>query len=119
MERYHWDSKVTKGSSFKRPLRDGEDARPDDPAYENKYFLNANNERKPGVQAREDGIRFDAGPEDFYSGCYGAATITFYPFEVPGNRGIGVSLGNVIKLRDGDRLAGGGESADASFDDLD
>ena len=113
----YWSGKVP--PTLKKPLRDGDNDRPDDEAYENSMFLNASNPHKPGVQVLEDGIRFDANEEDFYSGCYGAAVLSFYPYDKKGNRGVAVSLGNLIKLRDGERLSGGGESADSSFSDLD
>ena len=55
--------------------------------------------------------------EDFYSGCYGAVTLNFFPYENSGNKGVGAGLNNVIKTRDGERLAGG-RSAEEDFADL-
>ena len=113
----YWSGKVP--AKLKLPLREGDFDREDDPAYAGCMFLNANNSRKPGVQVLEDGLRYDAtDDEDFYAGCYGAVTLNFYPYDKNGNRGIGVSLGNLIKLRDGDRLSAGGESVDDSFSDI-
>ena len=112
-----WSGKIP--NNLKKPLRDGDFDREDDPAYEGMMFLNCSNTRKPGVQVMEDGMRYDASEDDFYAGCYGAVTLEFYPYDQRGNRGVGVSLGNLIKLRDGERLAGGGESAESSFSDLD
>ena len=66
----------------------------------------------------EDGVVSDAlDDEDFYSGCYGAVTLDFFPYESSGNKGVGAGLNNVIKTRDGDRLSGG-RSADEDFADL-
>ena len=112
-----WSGKVP--ANIKKPLRDGDFDREDDPAYHGMWFLNANNTRKPGVQVLEDGMRYDATEEDFYAGCYGAVTLDFYPYDKKGNKGVAVSLGNLIKLRDGEHLASGGESTDSSFSDLD
>lgn len=111
-----WSGKIP--ANIHKPLRDGDFDREDDPAYAGMMFLNASNTRKPGVQVLEDGMRFDATEDDFYPGCYGAVTLDFYPYDKKGNRGVAVSLNNLIKLRDGDRLAGGGESADSAFSDL-
>ena len=36
-------------AAIKTPLRDGDVERPDDPAYANAYFINANNRNKPGI----------------------------------------------------------------------
>ncbi len=36
-------------SAIKNPLRDGDAERPDDPAYANAYFVNANSSTAPGI----------------------------------------------------------------------
>ena len=43
---------------------------------------------------------------EFYSGCYGRASIRFYAYNTNGNKGIGCGLGNVQKLEDGQPLDG-------------
>lgn len=43
---------------------------------------------------------------EFYSGCYGRASIRFYAYNQNGNKGIGCGLGNLQKLRDGQPLDG-------------
>ena len=113
-----WKGKVP--AMLKRPLRDGDKEKADeDPAYEGMMFLNATNLRKPGVQVLDDGDRYNAdSDDDFYSGCWGAVTLTFFPYDTSGNKGVGVSLGNLIKTRDDERFSGGGESAEDSFGDL-
>jgi hypothetical protein len=55
--------------------------------------------------------------EDFYSGCWGAVTLNFFPYDSKGNKGVGAGLNNVIKTRDDERLSGG-SSADADFGDM-
>lgn len=112
-----WSGKIP--ANLKKPLRDGDVDHPDDPAFENQMFLNASNKYKPDVVARDEfGIVHLSDPADLYPGCYGAVTLAFFPYNNNGNRGVGVSLGNVIKLRDGERLAGTAESAESSFADL-
>lgn len=112
-----WDGKIP--ANLKEPLRDGGIDREDDPAFAHSYFLNCNTEQKPGVGVLVNGknqAAFDS--EDFYSGCYGAVTLNFYPYNSNGNRGVGVGLQNVTKLRDGERLSGGAQSLEQSFGDL-
>lgn len=112
-----WNGKIP--ATIKKPLRDGDLEKADvDSAYEGMMFLNCSNLRKPGVQVLEDSMRFEASEDDFYSGCWGAVTLNFYPYDTNGNKGVGVSLGNCIKLRDDDRFGSGGESVDSSFSDL-
>ena len=65
-------------TSIKTPLRDGDVERPDDPAYANAYFINANSATAPGI------VDADLNPvltrSEVYSGVYGRASITLYAF---------------------------------------
>lgn len=98
-------------STIKTPLRDGDEERSDDPAYANCYFVNASSTRKPSiVDANLDQI---IDKEEFYSGCYGRASINFYAFNVQ-SKGIAAGLNNLQKLEDGERLEGG-SSAEEDF----
>lgn len=93
-------------------LRDGDMERENDPAYANSYFINANSAQKPGVVDADLNPIID--PSEFYSGCYGRASITFYPYNAQGSKGIACGLNNVQKLEDGEKL-GGSTSAAADF----
>ena len=103
-------------TSIKTPLRDGDSDRPDDPAYENSYFINANSTVAPGI------VDIDRQPilerSEVYSGVYGRASINFYAFNSNGNRGIACGLNNLQKVRDGEPL-GGRTRAEDDFADLD
>ena len=99
-------------ASLKTPLRDGDIDRPDDPAYENAFFINANSATAPGI------VDADCNPvlnrSDVYSGVYGRASITFYAFNSNGNRGIACGLQNLQLIREGEPL-GGKASAESDF----
>ena len=99
-------------SAIKTPLRDGDAERPDDPAYANSYFMNANSNTAPGI------VDADCQPildrSEVYSGVYGRASVNFYAFNYNGNRGIACSLNNLQKIRDGEHL-GGKSSAEDDF----
>jgi hypothetical protein len=97
-------SKFTSGPNFKRPLRDGDTDRPNDEAYAGSYFVNANSNTKPGIVDKDVNRILDQS--DFYSGCYGRASITIYPFNTSGNKGLACYLGNLQKLEDGKPLGG-------------
>ena len=58
-----------------------------------------------------DNINCELAPTDIYSGMYARVTLNFYPFDTAGNKGIGCGLGNVMKTRDGEPLAGGASAA--------
>jgi hypothetical protein len=97
---------------WKNPLRDGDNERPDDEAYKNSFFVNANSDNAPGVVDASVNPILDR--QQFYAGCYGRAGITFYAFNSNGNKGVACGLQNVQKLRDGERLSGG-SSAEEDF----
>ena len=110
-------------AGLKHPLRDGDEERPDDEAYADAYFINATSRTKPGlVKAMTVGgekkLVEITNEDDFYSGCYGYASVNFFPFNNAGNRGIAAGLNNVLKTRDGDFL-GGRSSAQTDFADID
>jgi len=98
---------------FKNPLRDGDKERPDDESYENCMFVNANANRKPGVIDQYKKEITD--PEEFYSGCYGRASVNFFAFNVAGNKGVAAGLNNVQKTEDGEKLGGARTSATDDF----
>jgi hypothetical protein len=106
--------------TFKTPLRDGDDERPDDEAYKGCMFVNANSANRPGL------VDVNTNPiitrEEFYSGCYGRASVNFYAFNTAGNKGIACGLNNLQKLEDGERLSGGASAEEdfgnAPIDDL-
>lgn len=106
-------------ATLKTPLRDGDVERPDDPAYENAYFMNANNSSAPGI------VDADRQPiierSEIYSGVYGRASVNFYAFNTNGNKGIACSLNNLQKIRDGEHLGGKSNAEDdfATEDDED
>lgn len=99
-------------SVIKTPLRDGDIERPDDPAYANAYFINANSATAPGiVDAACNPIM---NRSEVYSGVYGRASISFYAFNANGNKGIACGLNNLQKISDGEPL-GGKASAESDF----
>lgn len=104
-------------ASYKNPLRDGDEERPDDENYEGAYFVNANSARKPGIV--DENLDPIMDKDDFYSGCYGRASVNFYAFNVSGNKGVACGLNNLQKLEDGVRLSGGASSAEDDFGDDD
>ena len=101
-----WGGSIPK--LLKGGLRDG-DAEKEDAAYQGCYFINANSTNKPGVVDADMNPIID--PSEFYSGCYGRASITFYPYNSNGSKGIAVGLNNLMKMEDGEPLGGGSSAA--------
>ncbi len=99
-------------SAIKSPLRDGDIEKPDDEAYKNAYFINANSTTAPGIVDKDRQPIIDRS--EVYSGVYGRASINFYAFNVNGNKGIACGLNNLQKIKDGEHL-GGKASAESDF----
>ena len=106
-------------ANLKLPLRDGDFDRSEDEAYKNSYFVNANSKERPGIVDKS--VKPILDQSEFYSGCYGRASITFYAFNQNGNKGIACGLQNLQKLLDGEPLSGRSRAEDdfATFDDED
>ena len=103
--------------TLKLPLRDADEEGHTSPDYQGCMFFNAKSKRRPQVVDRHKEMIYDA--EEIYSGCYCNVMVNFYAFAVEGNKGIAASLGNVQKVKNGDRLGFGGYSADVDFEELD
>lgn len=107
-------------SVIKTPLCDGDLERPDDEAYKNSYFINANSASAPGI------VDADRNPilerSEMYSGVKGRASIDLYACNVNGNRGIACGLNNLQKISDGTPLGGRSRAEDdfatADYDDF-
>lgn len=104
-------------SAIKTPLRDGDLERPDDEAYANAYFINANSATAPGIVDADRQPIIDHS--EVYSGVYGRASINFYAFNSNGNRGIACGLNNLQKIHDGEPLGGKSRAEDDFNDDED
>lgn len=106
-----WGGKIPK--DLRSPLRDGDEDRPEDEIYEGHFFLNANAQakRQPKLMTRVKGQ--EATEDDLYSGVYAVVVVNFFGYNTSGNKGIGVGLLAVQKLKDGEALAGGKVDVDA------
>lgn len=103
-------------SKLKLPIRDGDEEKEKPEEYRGHWFITGTSNQKPGI------IGLDGEPiterDEFYSGVYCKAAINFYPFAVKGNKGIAVGLNNLLKVEDGERLAGGSSAADDFAEDI-
>ncbi len=102
-------------ATLKLPLRDGDLERPEDEAYANSFFINANCKTQPGIVDKKR--QKILNQEEVYSGCYGLASITFYAFNTKGNKGIACGLNHIMKQEDGEAL-GGRVAAEIDFADV-
>ena len=71
-----WGGKVP--ANLKLPLRDGDIDRPEDEAYADSYFFNANSKQAP--QVVDKNVQPILDQSEVYSGCYGRISVNFYGF---------------------------------------
>ena len=101
-------------SAIKQPLRDGDAERPDAEAYAGCFFMNASSKNQPQIVDKQ--VQPILDQSEVYSGCYGRVSVNIYAFNSNGNKGIACGLGNIQKIRDGERLGGGPTSATEDFE---
>ena len=108
-----WGGKKPK--SLWNPLRDGDEEKADEhPEYEGMYFVNCKSSTKPVVVDKDLNEILD--PDEFYSGCWGRASINFYPFDNT-TKGVGAGLNRLQKLKDDTRFGGASGSVEEDFGD--
>jgi hypothetical protein len=107
---------------FNKPWRDqGEKDKTNDDADGKTYggfvagrlFMNASTKQQPEVV--DEALQPVISAKTVYSGCKFRASITLFWYDTDGNKGIGVSLGPVQKMDDGEPLGGGAPAAASVF----
>jgi hypothetical protein len=108
-------------TNVKSPLLDGDAKGDDGESFKHKgaenrghYLLRASNyNRRPAVV--DQTVQPILDPDQLYSGCYGNVRISFYGYSSSTNKGISPGLEAVQKVKDGERLAGGGANVNEVF----
>lgn len=108
-----WGGKIP--PNLKLPLHDGDIDRPDDENYADHFYFNATSKDAPQIVDRKVQPIIDA--MECGSGDYCNVSVNFYGFAASGNKGVAAGLGNIQKVRDGERLAGR-TSAASDFTEL-
>ena len=109
-----WGGKEPK--KLDMPLRDGDTDKEDDDVYAGQFYVNAKSTTRPGVCDKNKVAIMDE--DEIYSGVWAIVSVTFFGYDVSGNRGVACGLNNIMKFKDGDRL-GGRASAETDFADID
>ncbi len=98
----------------KFPLYDGDGLRPSGEPFGDEckghWVIAANSNEKPEVV--DANLNPIMSKSDFYSGCYGRASIVFFAYNTNGNKGVGCGLNNLQKLEDGQPLSGRSTAAE-------
>lgn len=95
-------------------LHDGDGLRPSGLPFGDEckghWVITASTKNKPQVVGI-DNLDCELAPSDIYSGMYARVTVNFFAYDTAGSKGVGCGLGNVLKVRDGEALAGGASAA--------
>lgn len=103
-----WGGKEPK--KLDMPLHDGDDK--EDENYTDHLFVNAKCNQRPGIVDKNKNPITDE--EEIYSGVWAYVSVTFYPYDVNGNKGVACGLNNIMKFKD-DECFGGRMSAENDF----
>lgn len=91
------------------PIHDGDGVRENGTPFGEEckgcWVMTASSKNKPQIVHQSD-IGTELLPQDIYSGMYARVTVNFFAYNRAGKRGIGCGLGNVMKTREGEPLAG-------------
>lgn len=98
----------------KFPIYDGDGLRPGGDPFgdecKGNWVITANSKEKPEIV--DANLNPIMSKSDFYSGCYGRASIVFFAYNTNGNKGVGCGLNNLQKLEDGQPLSGRSTAAE-------
>ena len=102
----------------KTSVHDGDGTRPSDgqpfgEECKGCWVFTASNKDQPSIV--DGALQPILNPTEIYSGIYANVGITFFPYNAPQNRGVGVALDNVQKIADGEPLGGERPSAEDDF----
>lgn len=103
-----WGGKLPK--KLDEPLHDG--AEREDELYESHLYLNAKAKTRPGIVDRKMQPIIDE--DEMYSGVWAVVSVTFFPYDSNGNRGVACGLNNLMKFKD-DEMLGGRTSPENDF----
>ncbi len=106
--------KCADGTPFIEPRKDGDDR--DYAGYPGSWVYTASSQFPPGILG-EDKLPI-MNQREFYAGCYAIATVNAYCWEHKKKFGVSVGLQNLMKIKDGESLAGGA-SAESDFAEID
>lgn len=104
--------------NWKNTFRDGDEEGDleKNPEYEGHYFMTVSNKQRPGIV--DANVQPILDSTEVYSGCYARVSITAFPFNSNGSKGVSFGLNHVQKLADGEPL-GGITKAEDDFDTVD
>lgn len=93
-----WGDQIPK--NIRLPWRDGDEEKSHLAGYPGSVFMTASTRMKPGLV--DEKLQDIINESDFYAGCWARATINAFAYDTMGNKGIGIGLINIQKIKDDD-----------------
>lgn len=112
------DDKLKGARKIDTPLNDGDEEKPDDKYYAGCYYINAKASENHPPKVVDRHVNPIMDQEEIYAGCICNVVVNMYAYNFNGHYGVGVGLGNVQKVKDGERIGGSFSSAEDDFEDL-
>lgn len=107
-----WGPKSEWPEGLKFPFKDGDKVK-DRAGYKGCMYASATSKHQPGIV--DNNVQPILDEKDFYAGCVARATVIAYAYDRVGNKGVGLSLQNLQKLRD-DKPFSGRKKAEDEFE---
>lgn len=101
-------AKLLKHPKFHKPLRNPALEDMEGEQYKGMLFMSAKSKEQPAMLLK-NGTRLEDEKDilkHFYSGVWVNCSLSFYPFDTKGNKGVAVGLNSLIKNKDDTRLDG-------------
>lgn len=108
-----WNGKLPKDLST--IIKDGDDSADDYPERAGHWCMAVRSNTRPGIVDKN--VQPIMDQSEIYSGVFARVSLSAFPYNVSGNKGVSFGLGNVQKLADGESL-GGATRAEEDFDAL-
>ena len=119
---YDENSSMLKGAKLSKCLEILKDGDADEglaeryPEFEGHMHINVSSHNKVPVLHKVGGVAL-TDSDEFKSGDFGFADLTFFPYDAGKNKGVGCGINSILKTRDGDDLSGGATNALATWAD--
>jgi Protein of unknown function (DUF2815) len=109
-----WGDVKSRPAGIRSPFRDGDEERPEDPAYQGHIWINIKSNQKPTVvDARMNPV---IDPREFVSGDYCRVSVNAAAYAHKANKGVSFWLNNIQVVRKGEPLSGGARRAESDFE---
>lgn len=107
-------AKYLKHPKFHKPIRNPKLEDLEGDQYKGMMFLSAKSKDQPTMLLKNGSRVEDENQitKHFYSGVWVNCSLSFYPFDQKGNKGVAVGLNSLIKHSDDDRLDGRADAMD-------